>query len=206
MPINNPASSNFADKVIILSNLQTIQVLLSRMEMFKNMFDETNIKDQEFDSIPKHEFNKIVQLQKASKKIEIFSYEMLFLGVNEKIEQAILSEFIGYTWDPGFAVLSYEFKQFEEKNKRCLSIQFKSKKYFKMPEEDSSIKDEKSWDENLSSNYLQKNIYSRLSDKEQFYGTIWGHFDEKELPKAYFLTDKKKYYVIWCKRAYLELA
>lgn len=184
--------------------LTTFHHSLEMMKALSFLDDDFEIEEEK-PSFADYTFDKRVLVEKKKKNAQSFDYEMIYVGLSENMELHIIRQFIDYTWDAGLAVYSYELKQSKFKKKRCLIISFDSRKYFKLPGEDKSISNEGHWDDNLGSDFIQNNIYSRLSDKEQFYGSIWSCFDENELPEAYFMANSKKYKVVWGKRAYLSL-
>ena len=188
--------------ILILGTLHNVISMAKALDIFSdNDFSFENAAP----SVPVYTYNETIVIEKKKKGTKSFTYEMFYSGVTAKTEQKIIDVFIDCSWKMGLYVFSYELKQSTVKKKRCLTISFDSGKYFKLPEEDQSINKYGFWDDNLGSDYIQNNIYSRLSDKEQFYGLIWGCCDENELPEACFLANAKKYKVIWGKRAYLEL-
>ena len=177
------------------------------LEMMKTLsfLDDDFEFEEEKPTITDYIFDQRVLVEKKKKNVQSFDYEMIYVGISENMELHIIRQFLDYTWDSGLAVFTYELKQSKLKKKRCLTISFDSRKYFKLPGEDESISNNDHWDDNLGSDFIQNNIYSRLSDKEQFYGSIWSCFEENELPEAYFIANSKKYKVVWGKRAYLTL-
>jgi len=81
-----------------------------------------------------------------------YHYEFHLKDLNGKQIKHMKSEFEEYTWDMGFAVTDFEYKQEGD----IFKILFDSKKYFDMEKED--------WDDQD----LAQNIVTRILGKEQF--------------------------------------
>ena len=101
--------------------------------------------------------------------------------LNGKQIKHIKSEFEDYSWDMGFAVTDFEYKQEGD----IFKILFDSKKYFDMKKED--------WDDQD----LAQNIVTRILGKEQFIcSTLWStdyDFEEKDIV---FIDDKQNEWAV----------
>jgi ankyrin repeat protein len=99
-------------------------------------------------------------------------YELHMKDLNSEQIEHMKSEFEQYTWDMGFAVTDFEFKQDGD----TFKILFDSKKYFDM-------EDVWNWDDQD----LAQNIVTRILGKEQFIcSTLWDwnsglDFEEKDI-------------------------
>ena len=110
-----------------------------------------------------------------------YHYELHMKDLNSEQIEHMKSEFEQYTWDMGFAVTDFEFKQDGD----IFKILFDSKKYFDMEKED--------WDDQD----LAQNIVTRILGKEQFIcSTLWGldlNFEEKNIV---FIDDKQNEWAV----------
>jgi ankyrin repeat protein len=97
-----------------------------------------------------------------------YHYELHMKSLNEDQIAYIKAEFDEYTWDMGFAVTKFEFKE----DGNLFKIVFDSKKYFDAEVGDWSDRD------------LAQNIVTRLVGKEQFFCNLWvsGHnFEDQDI-------------------------
>ena len=105
-----------------------------------------------------------------------YHYEFHFKDINSKQIKSLKSGFEGYTWDMGFAVTDFEFKEEGD----LFKILFESKKYFDNEDDD--------WDDQD----FAQNIVTRILGKEQFIcSALWSveeSFEEKDIV---FIDDKQ---------------
>jgi len=99
-----------------------------------------------------------------------YHYEFHFKDINSKQVKSLKSGFEGYTWDMGFAVTDFEFKQEGD----LFKILFESKKFFYYQD-----------DEDFDDKDFAQNIATRILGKEQFIcSELWSQdllFEEKEI-------------------------
>ena len=97
-----------------------------------------------------------------------YHYELHMKSLNEDQIAYMKAEFDEYTWDMGFAVTKFEFKE----DGNSFKIAFDSKKYFDAEVDDWGDRD------------LAQNIVTRLVGKEQFFCNLWssGHdLEDREI-------------------------
>ena len=84
------------------------------------------------------------------------------------------TDFDEYTWDMGFAVTKFEFKE----DGNSFKIAFDSKKYFDAEVDDWGDRD------------LAQNIVTRLVGKEQFFCNLWSSGHNLEDREIIFVDDR----------------
>ena len=97
-----------------------------------------------------------------------YHYELHMKSLNEDQIAYMKAEFDEYTWDMGFAVTKFQFKE----DGNSFKIAFDSKKYFDADVDDWGDRD------------LAQNIVTRLVGKEQFFCNLWssGHnLEDREI-------------------------
>jgi len=105
-----------------------------------------------------------------------YHYEFHFKDINSKQIKSLKSGFEGYTWDMGFAVTDFEFKEEGD----LFKILFESKKYFNNEDDD--------WDDQD----FAQNIVTRILGKEQFIcSELWSHDEPFEEKDIVFIDDKQ---------------
>ena len=104
-----------------------------------------------------------------------YHYELHMKDLNDKQIAYMKSQFDEYTWDMGFAVTKFEFKE----DGNIFKIAFDSKKYFNADEDEWGDQD------------LAQNIVTRLIGKGQFFCGLWSSdfkFEDKDI---IFIDDQK---------------
>jgi hypothetical protein len=105
-----------------------------------------------------------------------YHYEFHFKDINSKQIKSLKSGFEGYTWDSGFAVTDFEYKEEGD----LFKILFESKKYFNNEDDD--------WDDQD----FAQNIVTRLLGKEQFIcSELWSQDEPFEEKDIVFIDDKQ---------------
>ncbi len=107
-----------------------------------------------------------------------YHYEFLFKDINSKQIKSLKSGFDEYTWDMGFAVTDFKYKEEGD----LFKILFESKKYFNNDNEDDD------WDDQD----FAQNIVTRILGKEQFIcNELWSHDEPFEEKDIVFIDDKQ---------------
>ena len=105
-----------------------------------------------------------------------YHYEFHFKDISNKQIKSLKTQFEEYTWDMGFAVTDFEYKEEGD----LFKILFESKKYFDNEDDD--------WDDQD----FAQNIVTRILGKEQFIcSALWSveeSFEEKDIV---FIDDKQ---------------